>query len=205
MIRHNSRPAPLCLCGLSCSSGCRQDMHDQPKHKPLRDERVLPPTTARPAPGRGHGGPGAAHGRLSLLHGQGRTVSSPRSCPCASPPSCWPRGADALPDLLLALPRPHRGGRRHDRAARVQEAAARSTTTGCARLPVGYFFDVMTNGFGAMSDYAPRCRWPTAGPSPPTSAPCSCSQNATPRRRARRQARAPSTSRAEGAIQWHRP
>ena len=33
-------------------------------------------------------------------------------------------------------------------------AAARTTSTGCAQMPIGYFFDVMTNGFGAMADYA---------------------------------------------------
>ena len=39
----------------------------------------------------------------------------------------------------------------------------RSTSTGCGRRRAGYIFDVITNGFGAMPDYAaqidPRDRW----------------------------------------------
>ena len=39
--------------------------------------------------------------------------------------------------------------------------------------PVGHFFDVMTNGFGAMPDYAAQIRPRIAGRSSPTSARCS--------------------------------
>ena len=39
----------------------------------------------------------------------------------------------------------------------------RTTTTGCVPPPVGYFFDVITHGYGSMPDYAaqipPRDRW----------------------------------------------
>ena len=28
------------------------------------------------------------------------------------------------------------------------------TSTGCAQVPAGHFFDVMTSGFGVMPDYA---------------------------------------------------
>ena len=38
-----------------------------------------------------------------------------------------------------------------------------TTSSACARKTQGYFFDVITNGFGAMPDYAsqvaPRDRW----------------------------------------------
>ena len=34
-----------------------------------------------------------------------------------------------------------------------RQAALATTSIGCARSPAGYFFDVMTNGFGAMPDY----------------------------------------------------
>ncbi len=38
-----------------------------------------------------------------------------------------------------------------------------TTTTGCGRRSIGYFFDVVTNGFGAMQGYAEqvpvRDRW----------------------------------------------
>ena len=35
-----------------------------------------------------------------------------------------------------------------------QPSAARTTSTACAQVPNGYIFDVITNGFGAMPDYA---------------------------------------------------
>ena len=53
-------------------------------------------------------------------------------------------------------------GRRHGRAARLPAAAAFTRRTP-GRPPIGHFFDVMTNGFGAMPDYAaqikPDDRW----------------------------------------------
>ena len=43
---------------------------------------------------------------------------------------------------------------------------ARTTSTACAQMPIGYFYDVITNGFGAMSDYSaqvpPADRWAIA-------------------------------------------
>ena len=41
------------------------------------------------------------------------------------------------------------------------------------KAPIGYFFDVMTNGFGAMPDYRSQVPPRTAGPSRLTSARCS--------------------------------
>ena len=41
------------------------------------------------------------------------------------------------------------------------------------KAPIGYFFDVMTNGFGEMPDYAVQVPPRIAGRLPPTSAHCS--------------------------------
>ena len=49
----------------------------------------------------------------------------------------------------------------------------RFTSDRLRSAPVGYFFDVMTNGFGAMPDYAAQIRPRIAGRSSPTSARCS--------------------------------
>ena len=38
------------------------------------------------------------------------------------------------------------------------------------QVPNGYIFDVITNGFGAMPDYAAQFRQATGGPSSATSA-----------------------------------
>ena len=68
------------------------------------------------------------------------------------------RGGDgarpgALQHLLLAVPRPHRQGD----GMVVQRGYRRPPSFHQDRLrdaPVGHFFDVITNGFGAMPDYA---------------------------------------------------
>ena len=49
----------------------------------------------------------------------------------------------------------------------------RFTTSGCGSAPVGHFFDVITNGFGAMPDYAAQIGRAIAGRSSPTCARCS--------------------------------
>ena len=55
-----------------------------------------------------------------------------------------------------------------------RQAANRITPSAYAELPLGHFFDVMTNGFGAMASYAsPACRWMTGGGSQATSGCCS--------------------------------
>ena len=71
----------------------------------------------------------------------------------------------ALRHLLFAVPRPDGRRRRHGRAARISPAAVipcRSAAAGAART----VFDVITNGFGAMPDYAAqipvRDRWAIA-------------------------------------------
>ena len=75
------------------------------------------------------------------------------------------RGQRALRHLLLAVPRPNGSATAWSSAA-ASAVRRRITTTGCANAPVGHFFDVMTNGFGAMPDYAaqiePRDRWAIA-------------------------------------------
>ena len=48
----------------------------------------------------------------------------------------------------------------------VTSTRRRITSSVCARRPIGYFFDVMTNGYGAMPDYSqqvpPADRWAIA-------------------------------------------
>ena len=55
---------------------------------------------------------------------------------------------------------------RHGRAARLPAAAVVPHRSAAHTSPIGHFFDVMTNGFGAMPDYraqiSPRDRWAIA-------------------------------------------
>jgi len=150
--------------GVLVLAGCRQDMHDQPKYRPLRGSEfftdgrsarpLLPGTVAR----------GSLREDEALYTGK------------------------AGKDFVTAIPVPVtaellRRGRRefetfcspcHGRTGRgdgmvVQRGFKKPESYHTDRLrgmPIGYFYDVMTNGFGAMSDYAaqvpPPDRWAIA-------------------------------------------
>ncbi len=150
--------AVLAACGLSA---CRQDMHNQPKYRPLRAASFFPDgASARP-----------------MVEG---TVA--RGTLQEDEAFFTGKVANAL---IAELPMPvdeavlNRGEERfnifcapcHDRAGTgkgmvVQRGFRAPTSFHIDRLrqaPAGHFFDVMTNGLGAMPDYraqvSPRDRW----------------------------------------------
>jgi mono/diheme cytochrome c family protein len=161
-------PASAAVLAMACLAaiGCRQDMHNQPRVKPLaasaffsdgRSARPpVPGTVARGADGlradellytgRVNGAPGDAYPfnitATVLLRGQERYTIF--CAPC--------HGATGAGDGMIV----QRGYRRP-----VPLADERLRTA-----PAGYFVDVMINGFGAMPDYAaqvpPRDRWAVA-------------------------------------------
>jgi mono/diheme cytochrome c family protein len=158
------------LCGSSVAvavlfaGGCRQDMHDQPKYRPLRGSAFFADhRSARPlVPG-------------TVARGMLRDES---------PLYTGKVGGQFTPDLPVPLDEALlRRGRFqfetycapcHGRVARgdgmvVARGFKAPTSFHVDRLrqmPIGYFFDVMTNGFGAMSDYASQVgvndRWAIA-------------------------------------------
>lgn len=163
-------------CGLgllvlvAITAGCRQDMHDQPKYKPYRvfDDAELPRV---PVEGT------IARGQLKedslFFTGRHRAVASDKAGQQPAQPY-----ADKLPvELNEALL--NRGEERfniscspcHGRIGDgdgmvVRRGFRRPPSFHIDRLrnaPVGYIFDVITNGFGAMPEYSsqitPRDRW----------------------------------------------
>ncbi len=150
----------LTLLAMS-GAACRQDMHDQPKYIPLRQSTFFGDArSARPiVPGT------VARGQLreDVLLYTGKV-----------------NGADATVFPFPVDERVMRRGRErfdihcspcHGRSGQgdgmvVQRGYRRPPTYHQDRLrdaPVGHFFDVITNGFGAMPDYAgqilPEDRW----------------------------------------------
>jgi mono/diheme cytochrome c family protein len=137
-------------------TGCRQDMHDQPKYIPLRQSTFF--TDARSARPLVDGT--VARGQLhddELLY-TGKT-----------------KGADATVfPMRIDAPVMARGQERfnvycspcHGRTGQgdgmvVRRGYRRPPSFHQDRLrdaPVGHFFDVMTNGFGAMPDYASQIK-----------------------------------------------
>jgi hypothetical protein len=147
---------------LFCLISCRQDMHDQPRYRPLeassffadgRSARPVPAgTVARNAvlqPGPGDTGADGAgrfvdHLPMELTRElvlRGRERFEIYCSPC--------HGLNADGNGMAAL----RGVR----------APPSLLTDRARRLPVGYIFAVITNGFGGMADYADqvavRDRW----------------------------------------------
>jgi len=150
----------LALAGL----GCRQDMHDQPKYKPYRqseffaDGRAMRPfvpgTVARGTLREdvpfytGKSGddfvaeiPAAV--TAELLE-RGRTGFEVFCSPC--------HGRTGMGDGMIV-----RRGFKRPSSYHVDRLR---------QMPIGYYYDVMTNGYGAMSDYASQVpvedRWAIA-------------------------------------------
>jgi len=150
------------VLALLASLACRQDMHDQPKYIPLRpSEFFTDGRSARPLP---EGTVARGHLNDDVLFYTGKGADG-------KPVDTFP--FPVTKDVIL------RGRQRfnvyctpcHDRTGSgngmiVRRGYRRPPTYHSDRLrqvPNGYIFDVITNGFGAMPDYAaqipPRDRW----------------------------------------------
>ncbi len=157
-------PAGCLAVWVVLMAGCRQDMHDQPRYGPLQgssffeDGRasrpLVPGTVAR----------GDLHADTPFYTGKSHGTLL-NALPIAVTREVLARGQERY-DIFCAPC--------HDRVGTGQGVVVRRgfrppPSLHIDRLreaPVGHFFDVMTRGFGAMSDYAaqvsPRDRWAIA-------------------------------------------
>ncbi|MFQ5960601.1 MAG: c-type cytochrome [Candidatus Methylomirabilales bacterium] len=141
--------------------GCRQDMHDQPRHEPLeastffedgRSSRPLVPDTVA----RGH-----LQADEHLYTGKsGKAHASTFPFPVTR--EIFERGKERY--NIFCSPCHDRVGTGQGMVVRRGYTRPSSFHTDRLRqAPVGYFFDAMTNGFGVMPDYAAqvavRDRW----------------------------------------------
>jgi mono/diheme cytochrome c family protein len=144
--------------------GCRQDMHDTPRAKPLRQSVFFKNMSSARTMVEGTVARGTLQDDAEFFTGKNGALP-----------------ADALPFELTAQVL-DRGEQRfnifcapcHDtsgngRGMIVRRGYRQPPSFHIDRLqqaPLGHFFDVMTNGFGAMPDYraqvAPRDRWAIA-------------------------------------------
>jgi mono/diheme cytochrome c family protein len=178
--------AIFCLLSIAFLTGCRQDMHDQPKYKPLRPSTFFDDgRSARPqvegtvARGQLKSDTLLYTGKLGALQATATQGLAPVSALGeAQPSAASPQGFanifpfDVTPEVV------DRGQERyniycsvcHDqlgtgRGMVVRRGYRQPPSFHIDRLrqaPTGYLFDVITNGFGAMPDYAhisPRDRW----------------------------------------------
>jgi mono/diheme cytochrome c family protein len=140
-------------------TACRQDMHDQPKYKPFRESEIFADRrSARPfVPGT------VARGTLreNAAFYTGKIGNDfVTEIPMNVTAELLARGQTQFQVFCSPC---------HGRTGRVQRGFKKPSSYHVDRLrqmPIGYFYDVMTNGFGAMSDYSaqvpPMDRWAIA-------------------------------------------
>jgi mono/diheme cytochrome c family protein len=151
----------LALAGLAALSGCRLDMHDQPRFKPLRmSDFYADKRSSRPlVPGT------IARGQLqedSYLY-TGMVNGQPANyMPFPVTRQVLDRGRERY--NIYCSPCHARTG--NGNGMIVQRGYRRPPSYHIDRLrqaPLGHFYDVITNGFGAMPDYSAqipvRDRW----------------------------------------------
>ncbi|MEO7795255.1 MAG: cytochrome c [Thermoanaerobaculia bacterium] len=147
------------------AAGCRQDMHDQPKLKPYRSSAFFANGSGmRPLPAHT-----VARGSLQedthLYTGRMADGSMATEFPMPVTRSVLKRGQDRFNIYCT----PCHGQVGDGRGMVVRRGYKQPTSYHDERLrqvPVGYIFDVMTNGFGVMPSYAPQLpvedRWAIA-------------------------------------------
>lgn len=151
-MRTWQRISPLGLLAVLALAGCRQDMHDQPRFKPLaKSDFYADLRSARP-PVEGTVARGEFHQDTYFY--TGKVGESPGDyMPFAVNQEVLARGRERF--NIYCSPCHSRTG--DGNGVIVQRGFRRPPSYHTERLrqaPLGYFFDVMTHGFGAMPDYA---------------------------------------------------
>jgi mono/diheme cytochrome c family protein len=146
----------LALCLLPALAGCRQDMHDAPRYDPLERSAFLPNgSSAQPLVDGTVARASTAGDRLNeddllltgKVNGQPSTVF-----PFAITRADLDRGQERF--NIYCSPCHGRTGEGNGMVVqRGYRQAANYHIDRLRQAPVGYFFDVITNGFGAMPDY----------------------------------------------------
>jgi hypothetical protein len=150
--------AVLCLAAIG---GCRQDMHNQPKYRPLRATGFFADgSSARPLV-EGTVARGTLQEDAAFFTGKTGNVTV-KELPVAVDEHLLSRGEDRY--NVFCTPCHDAAGT--GRGMVVQRGYRQPPSFHDERLRIadaGYFFDVMTNGFGAMPDYRTqlpaRDRW----------------------------------------------
>ncbi len=151
----------LGLLAILALAGCRQDMHDQPRFKPLAKNDFYPDLRSERPQVEGTVARGQFHEDTYFY--TGKIGSDPGEyLPFPATADVLERGQQRF--NIYCAPCHSRMGDGNGMV--VQRGYRHPPSYHIDRLrkaPIGYFFDVMTHGFGAMPDYSaqipPRDRW----------------------------------------------
>ncbi len=152
---------PVAFCLLASASGCRQDMHNQPKYRPLRATTFFADGSSSRPLVEGTVARGMLQEDQAFFTGKVGTALV-RELPFPVDDAVLTRGQERY--NIFCTPCHDATG--SGRGMVVQRGYKQPPSFHEERLrnvEAGYYFDVMTNGFGGMPDYrmqlAPRDRW----------------------------------------------
>ena len=159
--RRRSALLPIVLLGLAAVAGCRQDMHNQPKYRPLRGTAFFADgASARPLV-EGTVARGTLQEDEAFFTGKVGNAMV-KELPFPVDEKVLDRGQDRFNIFCT----PCHDALGNGRGMVVQRGYRPPPSFHDERLrnaDAGYFFDVITNGFGSMPDYrmqlAARDRW----------------------------------------------
>jgi len=156
--------SPFGLLVVLLLSGCRQDMHDQPKFKPLAKSDFYADLRSARTPIEDTVARGQLHDDSYFYTGMMGTGSTPGDyLPFAATPEVLARGRERF--NIYCTPCHSRLG---DGSGIVPSRGFPKKPPSfhidrLRKAPLGYFFDVIKHGFGVMQDYSaqipPRDRW----------------------------------------------
>jgi mono/diheme cytochrome c family protein len=160
-MRSNRSLAVPALAALVLVAGCRQDMHNQPKYRPLRPSTLFADGSSARPPVDGTVARGTLNADEALF--TGKTGGAPvAELPLAITQADLDRGQERF-NIFCAPCHDQSGG---GRGMIVQRGYRQPPSFHIERLKTvepGYMFDVITNGFGVMPDYKAqidaRDRW----------------------------------------------
>ena len=151
----------IALVALLVLAGCRQDMHDQPRFKPLAKSDFYADLRSSRPPVEGTVARGQLHEDTYFY--TGKVGDNPGDyMPFPVTEEVLQRGRERF-DIYCTPCHSRLGDGNGMIVQRGFQHPPSYHTERLRKAPLGYFFEVMTEGFGAMPDYAqqipPRDRW----------------------------------------------
>jgi hypothetical protein len=153
--------SPLGLLAVLALAGCRQDMQDQPRFKPLAESDFYSDLRSARPPVEGTVARGQLHEDTYFYSGKlGNNPGDYMPFPVTG--DVLARGRERF-NIYCAPCHSRTGDGNGMIVQRGFRAPPSYHTERLRKAPLGYFFDVMTEGFGAMPEYASqipaRDRW----------------------------------------------
>ena len=160
MLR-SRRISALGLVATLALAGCRQDMHDQPRFKPLARSDFYPDMRSARSPVEGTVARGQWHENSYFY--TGKVGNQPGDAiPFPVTQEVLARGQERF-NIFCAPCHSRTGDGKGMIVQRGFQPPPSYHTDRLRKAPLGYFYGVVTNGFGAMPEYAsqipPRDRW----------------------------------------------